>query len=94
MIKYNQNAWLKPYINMNTDLRRKAKNDFEKDFSKLMNNAVFVKTMEKVRKQRDIKLVTTETRRNYLVSEPNYHTTKFFTENLLAIEMKKKRRYL
>ena len=89
MIKYNQNAWLKPYINMNTDLRRKAENDFEKDFSKLMNNAVFGKTMEKVRKQGDIKLVTTETRRNYLVSEPNYHTTKFFTENLLAIEMKK-----
>ena len=47
-----------------------------------MNNAVFVKTMEKVRKHRDIKLVTTERRRNYLVSEPNYHTTKFFTENL------------
>ena len=74
---------------MNTDLRKKAKNDFEKDFFKLMNNAVFGKTMENVRKHRDIKLVTTERRRNYLVSEPNYHTTKFFTENLLAIEMKK-----
>ena len=54
-----------------------------------MNNAVFGKTMENVRKHRDIKLVTTERRRNYLVSEPNYHTTKFFTENLLAIEMRK-----
>ena len=54
-----------------------------------MNNAVFGKTMENVAKLRDIKLVTTERRRNYLVSEPNYHTTKFFTENLLAIEMKK-----
>ena len=54
-----------------------------------MNNAVFGKTMENVRKHRDIKLVTTERRRNYLVSEPNYHTRKFFTENLLAIEMKK-----
>ena len=53
-----------------------------------MNNAVFRKTMENVRKHRNIKLVTTE-RRNYLVSEPNYHTTKFFTENLLAIEMRK-----
>ena len=53
-----------------------------------MNNAVFGKTMENVRKHRDIKLVTTERRRNYLVSEPNYHTTKFFTENLLTIEMK------
>ena len=53
----------------------------------MMNNAVFVKTMENVRKHKDIKLVTTERRRNYLVSEPNYHTTKFFTEKLLAIEI-------
>ena len=52
-----------------------------------MNNAVFGKTMENVRKHRDIKLVKRERRRNYIVSEPNYHTTKFFTENLLAIEM-------
>ena len=59
-----------------------------------MNNAVFGKTMKNVRKHIDIKLVTTERRRNYLVSEPNYHTKKFFTENLLAIEMKKKHRYL
>ena len=64
---------------MNTDLRKKAKNDFEKDFFKLMNNAVFGKSMENVRKDRDIKLITTERRRNYLVLEPNYHTTKFFT---------------
>ena len=66
---------------MTTDLRKKLKNDFEKDFFKLMNNAVFEKTMENVRKHRDIKLVTKERRRNYLVSEANYHTTKFFTEN-------------
>ena len=89
MIKFNQNAWLKPYIDMNIDPRKKIKSDLEKDFFKLMNNAVFGKTMENVRKHRDIKLVTTERRRNYLVSEPNYHTTKFFTERLLAIEMKK-----
>ena len=56
-----------------------------------MNNAFFGRTMENVRKHRDIKFVTTETRRNYLVSEPNYHTTNFFTEHLLAIEMKKKK---
>ena len=74
---------------MNTDLRKKAKNDFEKDFFKLMNNSVFGKTMENVRQHRDNKLVTTERRRSYLVSEPNFHTTKFFRENLLAIEMKK-----
>ena len=87
VIKFNQNAWLKPYIDLNTDLRKKAKNDFEKDF--LMNNAVFGKTMENVRKHRGIKLVTKERRRNYLASEPNYHTTMFFEENLLATEMKK-----
>ena len=74
---------------MNTELRKQAKNDFEKDFFKLMKNAVFGKTMENVRKHRDIKLVTTDKRRNQLVSEPNYHTpTKWFSENLLAIEMK------
>ena len=54
-----------------------------------MNNAVFGKTMENVLKHRDIKLVTTERRKNYLVSEPNYHTTKFFTENILTTQMKK-----
>ena len=80
VIKFNQKDWLKAYSEMNTDLRRKAKNNFEEDFLKLMNKTVFRKTMEKIRKQRDIKLVTTEKRRNYLVSEPYYHTTKFFTE--------------
>ena len=74
---------------MNTKLRTEAKNDFEKDFFKLMNNAVFGKTMENVRKHRDIKLVTTDKRRNQLASEPNYHTQKYFSENLMAIEMKK-----
>ena len=74
---------------MNTKLRTEAKNDFEKDFFKLMNNAVFGKTMENVRKHRDIKLVATDKRRNQLASEPNYHTTKYFSENLMATEMKK-----
>ena len=74
---------------MNTKLRAEAKNDFEKDFFKLMNNAVFGKTTEDPRKHRDIKLVTTDKRRNQLVSEPNYHTPKYFSENLMAIEMKK-----
>ena len=80
---------MKPYIDMNTKLRTEAKNDFEKDFFKLMNNSVFGKTMENVRNHRDIKLATTDERRNELVSEPNYHTTKYFSENLLAIEMRK-----
>ena len=74
---------------MNTELRKEAKNDFEKDFFKLINNSVFGKTMENVRKHRDIKLVTTDKKRNQLVSEPNYHTIKYFSENLLATEMKK-----
>ena len=61
---------------------------FKKIFLKLINNAVFGKIVENVRKHRDIKVVTTERRRNYLVSESNYHTTKLFVENLLVIEMK------
>ena len=89
VIQFNQEAWLKPYVDMNTELRKQAKNDFEKDFFKLMNNAVFGKTMENVRKHRNIKLVTTDKRRNRLVSEPNYHTKNCFSENLTAIEMKK-----
>ena len=76
VIQFNQKAWLKPYIDMNTKLRTDAKNDFEKDFFKLMNNAVFGKTMENIRKDRDIKSVTTDKRRNQLALEPNYHTTK------------------
>ena len=74
---------------MNTELRKKAKSDFENDFFNLMNNAVFGKTMGNVRKHRDIKLVTTAKRRNKLVSEPNYYTIKCFSENLVATEMKK-----
>ena len=76
-------------IEMNMNLRIVARNDFDKDFSKLMNNAVFRKAMENVTKYKDIKLVATDKRRNQLVSEPNYHTKKYFPEDLLAIEMKK-----
>ena len=74
-IKFNQSALLKKYIDMNTEYRMNAKNDFEKDFFKLMNNTVFGKTMENVRKHRDIELVNNDTKRYKLVSEPNYHTT-------------------
>ena len=74
---------------MNTKLRKQAKNDFEKGFFKPMNNAVFVKTMDNIRKHRDIKLVTTDKRRIQLASEPNYHTPKHFSGNLIAMKMKK-----
>ena len=86
MIKFNQKAWLKACIDINTKLTKKPKIYFEKDFFKLMNNVEFEKTYENVRKHRNIKLVTTEKRKDYLVPEPFDHTTKFFTENLLAIE--------
>ena len=74
---------------MNNELRQKATNDFQKDFFKLMNNYVFGKTMINIRKYKDIKLVKAERKRYYLVSEPNFHMTKFFSKHLLATEMKK-----
>ena len=70
----------------------KIKNDFEKDLFKSTNNALFGKTMKNVRKHRDVKLVTTERKTIYLVSKPNYHTKRFFTEHLLAIKLKKKKK--
>ena len=79
------------YIEMNTKRRMEAKNDFEKDFFKLMNYAVFGKTMENVKNHRNIKLVTTDKRRNQLVSEPNYHTINEFSEEFAAIEMKRQK---
>ena len=89
IIEFEQEAWLKEYIDVNTKLRKKTTNDFEKDFFKLMNNAVFGKTMENVRKHRDIKLVKTDKNRNKLVSEPNFHTMKLIDHNLAIIEMRK-----
>ena len=74
---------------MNTELRKLARNDFEKDLFKLMNNSVFGKTMENIRKHRDIKLVTTDKKRSKLVSEPNYHNINLISEDLSIIEMKR-----
>ena len=76
---------------MNTELRKKALNEFEKNFFNLMNDSVFGKTMKNVRNHRDIKLVTSDKRRKRLVSEPNYHSHKKFSDHLMAIEMKKTR---
>ena len=89
VIEFKQEAWLKPYIGMNTDLRKDAKNDFEKDLFKLMNNSVFGKTMENIRNHRDIKLVTTNAQRRKYVSEPNYTASKCFSKDLMAIKMRK-----
>ena len=91
IIEFSQKAWPKSYIDMNTELRKLAKDDFEKDLFKLMNNAVFGKTMEIIRKHRDIKLVTIDKKRNKLVSEPNYHTINYISEDLSIIEMNKAR---
>ena len=88
-IEFNQEAWLKLCTDMNTELRKLAKNDFEKDLFKLINNSVFGKTMENIRKHTDIKLVTTDKKRNKLVSEANYHTINLISEDLSIIEMKK-----
>ena len=74
---------------MNTILKKEAKDDFEKYLFKLMNNSIFGKTMENVRNQRNIQLVTTDKRRKRLVSEPNYHKHKNCSKHLMAIEMKK-----
>ena len=87
--EFRQEDWLKSYIEMNTKLRMQAKNDFEKDFFKLMNNAVFGKTMKNVRNRRDIKLVTSDKRRSILASEPNYHSSKCISKDLTIMEMRK-----
>ena len=90
VIQFNQEIWLKEYIHMNTELRKKAVNNFESIFFIFfLNNSVFGRTFINVRKQRDIKLVATGKRRNQLVSKPSYHTTKWFSENILVAEMKK-----
>ena len=89
VIEFRQEEWLKPYIDMNTELRKNAKNDFEKDFFKLMNNSVFGKTMENVRNHRDIRVVTIDKRRSILASEPNYHSTKYISKDLLIMVMKR-----
>ena len=88
--QFRQEYWLKPYIDMNTDLRMKAKNDFEKYFFKLMNNAFYGKTMENPRNHiRDIRVVKTDKRRSILASKPNYHSTKYILKDLLIMYMRK-----
>ena len=89
VIEFRQEYWLKHYIDLKTNPGKDAKNKFEKYFFKLMNNSVFGNTMENVRNHRDIKLVTADKRTSVLASEPNYHSTKYISKDLLVMEMKK-----
>ena len=88
-IEFNQSDWMKGYIDFNTQLRTQAKNDFEKDFYKLMDNSVFGKTMESVQKHRNIKLVTSKEAYLRTVMEPNFKSGVLFGENLMGCEMGK-----
>ena len=89
-IKFVQSEWMKPYIDKNTNLRAKAKNNFEKDFFKLMNNSVFGKTMENIRNRVDVKLVNTKEKLRKLVAKPNLKSPpKIFSENLVSVHMRK-----
>ena len=85
MLKFDQSPWLKQYIDFNTEKRKRAKNTFEKDFFKLMNNSVFGKTMENLRKRVDVKLVTNEKKLDKLTSKPTYVSSKIFNQNLMAV---------
>ena len=89
VISFRQEAWLKPYIDLNTELRKNAKNEFEKDFYKLKINSIYGKAVQNDRKHRDFRLATTEAKRYKLASEPNYHSTKCISKHLLVLEMKK-----
>ena len=88
-IKFKESPWLEKYISLNTKLRTEAKNEFEKDFFKLMNNAVFGKTMENIRNRVDIKLVNNKKQAEKLNAKPNFKHCNIFSEDLVAIHMKK-----
>ena len=88
-IKFVESEWMKPYIDKNTNLRAKAKNNFEKDFYKLMNNSVFGKTMENIRNRVNVKLVNNKNKLRKLVAKPNFKSCKIFNENLVSVHMKK-----
>ncbi|XP_067947655.1 uncharacterized protein [Watersipora subatra] len=89
VLKFKESAWMEPYIRLNTDLRKKAKTDFKKEFFKLMNNAGFGKSMENVRKRIDVELTTKMNRKQKLINKPRFKCKKEFNENLAAILMSK-----
>ena len=88
-IKFYQSSWMEPYIRKNTDLRKTASNAFEKDFFKLMNNSVFGKTIENIRKWQNVVIVDNRKLANKLSSKPNFERVTIFDENLIACHMKK-----
>ena len=88
-IKFREEPWMRSYIELNTDLRTKGKNDFEKDFFKLMNNSVFGKTMENITNRVDVKLVNNRGAAEKLSAKPNFEKFTIFDENLVAIHMKR-----
>ncbi|XP_078355816.1 uncharacterized protein LOC144640588 [Oculina patagonica] len=85
VLEFNQSPWLKQYIDYNTKKRKNSKNAFEKDFFKLMNNSVYGKTMENLRKRVDVRLVTNKNKLLKLASKPTYVSSKIFNENLVAV---------
>ena len=89
IISFTQSRWFKPYIDFNTEQRQKATNDFEKDFFKLMNNAVFGNTMENIRKHMDVKLVPDGRKFNRLTSKPNFKSFKIFSNDLMSVNITK-----
>jgi len=88
-ISFFEDAWLKPYIDLNTQLRNKASNKFEIDFFKLMNNSVFGKTMENIRNRVNVHLVNSQKSLKHYSAKPNFHHLATFDENLVAVNMKK-----
>ena len=87
ILKFRQKPWLKSYVDFNTDKRKSAKTQFEKDLFKLMNNAVFGKTMENLRNRLNVKLVHNENKFKKLLASPSFHSFKIFNENLIAVHM-------
>ena len=90
-ISFNQSPWMEPYIRKNTELRKTAANSFEKDFFKLMNNSVFGKTIENIRKRQNIFLIDNRKKAAKLSSRPNFDRATIFDKNLIAVHMKKNR---
>ena len=88
-IKFKQSPWMEPYIRKNTDLRKLANNDFEKDFFKLMNDSVFGKTIENIRKRQNVHIIDNRKMADKLSSKPNFERLTIFDENLVAVHMKK-----